>query len=474
MKATLRQRIGRAIAGKLPRRAYGAARIDRLTNDWIFSHTSANREIKPALAVIRSRARELERDNPHARRFLSMVEANIVGRGFALSVKPVRDGDERAIQIRDKFLAWADACDVTGRMSKADIERLIARTVARDGEAVARLVRGASYPDGLGVQVLESDYIATTLDNTKQDGSGVQMGVEIDANGRAVALHMYDRNPGDQGTDTISIGQAKKRTIGEDVIHVYRTDRPGQSRAVSWFAPVMIPLRMLHGYQEAELVAARVASCQMGFYKIPPGEDYSADGKDGATGAPVSDAAPGTFERMPVGWEFQAFDPKHPTSQYGTFVKAILREIAGGLNVAYNNFANDLDGVSYSSIRSGSIEEREQWIVAQSWFSRAYLRPLFSAWLKSAAAAGTIKADDADQYAGRDQWTGRRWKWVDPASDAQEKRDLIAMGLAAPSTVAAENGDDFAEIQAQIRRDDEARKANGLPSITQPQAGVSK
>ena len=70
-------------------RAYSAAKIDRLTADWIMSPLSANEEIRGGLDVIRKRARELERDVDWVRRYLSMLEANIVGRGFALRV----DGD---------------------------------------------------------------------------------------------------------------------------------------------------------------------------------------------------------------------------------------------------------------------------------------------------------------------------------------------------------------------------------------------
>ena len=57
----------------------------------------------------------------------------------------------------------------------------------------------------------------------------------------------------------------------------------------------------------------------------------------------------GSFVSLPNGVDFKAFDPDHPTSQFESFVKSILRQIASGLNVPYNELANDLEGVSYSS-----------------------------------------------------------------------------------------------------------------------------
>jgi capsid protein len=67
------------------RRAYDAARVSRLTSDWIFSHQSADREVRAGLEKIRQRARDLERNSDYARRYLSLVESNIVGKaGFSL------------------------------------------------------------------------------------------------------------------------------------------------------------------------------------------------------------------------------------------------------------------------------------------------------------------------------------------------------------------------------------------------------
>ena len=96
---------------------------------------------------------------------------------------------------------------------------------------------------------------------------------------------------------------------------------------------------MLAGYLEAELVASRIGACYSGFYIIPPGEDFTGDGIDN-NGTPLSDASPGTFERLPKGWDFKAFNPQHPTTQFGEFVKSCLRQIAGGLNVIYQKKNN--------------------------------------------------------------------------------------------------------------------------------------
>lgn len=444
-------------------RRYDAARIDRLTADWVFGPLSGNEEIRGGIETVRNRARELERNDNLARKYLSMVEANIVGRGFQLRVKY---GDA----IRDKFSAWSDQADARGTLSFADIQRLVARTCARDGDLFVRFLRGSQYKNGFALQVLEGDYVDHQRNEALANGNRVIMGIEVDQLGREVAAYFRDRHPGD-GVLSGACGRIE-RIPATDYIHVFRQERPGQTRAVSWMASAMQSIRMLHAYQEAELVAARIGSCKMGFYKIPPGESYSGDGTDGDhQQAPVTDAAPGVFEQMPTGWEFQSFTPEHPTAQYGIFVKDIKRDIAGGLNVAYNNLANDLEGVSFSSIRSGTIEEREQWIVAQDWFSRVFLRPVFREWLRMASLNGEILPSQADSFYGLDSWAGRRWPWVDPQSDITAKRMEIELGLTSASEIAAEMAKDYAATQEQISKDNEARTQNSLAPIgaAQPQ-----
>lgn len=436
-------------------RRYDAGKVDRLTADWLSATMSANREINDSLETIRNRARELEQNDDIARRYLAMVEANVVGRGFQLRLE---DGAD----VAAAFMRWMNIAEISGKFSGPDAQRLMARTCARDGDFAILLFRGSEYPDGIGFQIIEGDLIDHNYNFSAPGFNRIVMGVEINEAGRTVACYIFDTHPG----DFPQYGRKRRRVPVEDIIHVSRTERPGQTRAVSWMASSMRGIRMMHGYMEAELVASRVSSCKMGFYKIPPGEEFSPDGTDQATGAPVSDASPGSFERI-GNLDFQPFDPQHPTTQFGAFVKACLRLIAGGLGVAYNNLANDLDSVSYSSIRSGTIEEREQWIVTQEWFARAAMHPLFQAWLKMAASFGAVAGGMAtyEKFKNADKWTGRRWKWVDPQSDIAAEKERIALKLTTPSMLAAEQGEDYEAICRQMKADEAVCEKNGLPPI---------
>jgi capsid protein len=74
--------------------------------------------------------------------------------------------------------------------------------------------------------------------------------------------------------------------------------------------------------------------------------------------------------------ELKEWSPNYPTGEFLPFHKAMLRSMAAGMGVLYNNLASDLEGVNFSSIRQGTLDEREHWKELQQWlvnFSRACL-----------------------------------------------------------------------------------------------------
>ena len=149
----------------------------------------------------------------------------------------------------------------------------------------------------------------------------------------------------------------------------------------------------------------------------------------------------------------KAFDSKYPNEVFDPFTKAILRRISSGLDVAYNSLANDLEGVNYSSIRAGVLEERDQWGTLQNWFIDALLEPIYAEWFPRAMLAGAITMPNGSalplakqEKFSAHEWQGRRWSWVDPMKDIEAARLEIKTGIASPQMVAARNGVDVEDV----------------------------
>ena len=177
----------------------------------------------------------------------------------------------------------------------------------------------------------------------------------------------------------------------------------------------------------------------------------------------ISQAEAGIFEQLPAGTSFTAFDPTHPTSAFKDFNKAILRGISSGLGVAYNSLSSDLEGVSYSSIRSGTIEERDQWRVKQSWMINHFMMPIYERWLSMQLLTNSIGLGMTQYESLLDvRWQAKSWNWVDPLKDIKASVEGINAGIKTRSEVISEQGGDIEDVFDQLAYEQELAKEKGL------------
>ena len=135
----------------------------------------------------------------------------------------------------------------------------------------------------------------------------------------------------------------------------------------------MKALHQLDGYMEAELIAARLAAAKSLFLTSPDGMGYDPD--DYEDHAPILDAEPGSITQLKPGVEIQPWNPDHPMTAFADFHASVLRSVASGLGISYVTLANNLEGVSYSSIRQGATEERDNLRVLQRFLIQHLAEP---------------------------------------------------------------------------------------------------
>ncbi len=476
------------IPAKVPpaRRDFTGASTGRLAGGWNTRNISANAELYRALDTLRARSRDLCNNNDYAKRFLGMVAANVVGgTGFTLQSRiydaPKTPDTAANAAVERAWARWCarGVCDVAGRLSMKDIQNLAITASARDGEALVRIVRGSAAGNAFGfaLQVLDVDRIDTQLVRAAAAGvNEIKMGVEIDGFGRAVAYWLRPYHPGELFLVDSAQIRAHVRVPASEVIHGFRPDRPEQLRGLPWMHAAMARLNNLGGYEEAAVIAARVGASKMGFFETPDGT-APGDGED-EEGVPFTEVEPGQFGVLPAGSKFNAFNPDYPHQMYEQFVKACLRGVSSGLGVAYHALANDLTSVSFSSIRSGTLEERDQWMAIQAWFIEAFLEPIFMQWLQAALAFGQIKLDNGsalsvakiDKFSAH-AWQPRRWQWVDPKNDMEANILAVENGFKSRQAICAELGGDFEDVLVQLKAEQDLAEQLGVKLGKSPEAG---
>jgi len=456
------------------RRSYAGANTGRLFADFLSSTRSSDSELRPALRIIRNRCRELARNDEYVRRYLGLLKTNVVGpTGVNLQAK-ARNADGGLDAPGNKIVeaAWSTwarrgNCTADGRLSFTDAQRLFIEALARDGEVLVRFVAGFSNRDTFAIEFIESDLLDEELNTTAENGNRIRMGVEVDAFGASVAYHLLREHPGDQ---ELASGYSRKytRVPADQMLHLFLTERAHQTRGAPMLVAAMSSLKILHGYREAELVAARVAASKMGFITSPDGEGYTGDDQEGH--APVMSAEPGSFEQLPAGMDIKLFDPTHPTTAFADFNKAILRGIASGLGVSYASLASDLESVNYSSIRQGSLEERDFYKTLQQFMIDHFVEPIFQAWLRQSMTADSLPLPMSkyDKFAENIIYRPRGFQWVDPLKEMNAQIKGVENGVLSLQDVASHYGRDIEEVFEAHERERELADRFGISLAFQP------
>lgn len=449
-------------------RRFEAAVVDRLTASWLSACQAFDQDLRAGLDRLRSRARDMRQNNEYGAKFARMVRNNVVGaQGFVLQCQATDPNGQPDVAANAAIeAAWYRQCrpgnfEVTGKLGGNDAMRLLAETLSTDGEILYRKVRGKGAGEyGYQIQLLDVARLDTNYNvEGTATSNAVIMGVEVDRYRRPQAYHIF--------TAASGLNRHRERIPASEIGHHFIPMSIEQTRGVPWMHASMRLLNDLKGYREAAVIAARIGACKMGIYTSRDGAPPPNDGED-EQGNFIRQAAPGEFEVAPEGYDFKTFDPTYPHDQFDAFCKAALRGAASGIGVAYHALANDLEGVNFSSIRSGVLEEREEWMVIQDWMIGSIVVSMFEEWLQCALLTGIRMANGSVLPASKFEkfsahtWQGRRWSWVDPLKDIQAAVTAIENGLASPQQIAAQTGRDVADIIDDIKRFRELLAAAGI------------
>jgi len=279
--------------GKRRVKTFSAADFNRLTSSWNRMNTSIDRDLQLQLPYLRARSRDLCANNEYARRFMHQCRTNIVGatgvtlQNRAMDANNTLDTIANAA-IESHFKKWSmkGGCDVTAQLSRADIERLIVESVARDGEVLFRKIPGYDNAQKYALQLVEADYLDHKLNRENTDGTAIRMGVQLDRWGKPQNYYLLKKHPGDMRGGQSNSRQEKDHEIvpASEIVHLFIPLRPHQTRGVPWMHAAMVSLYDLGGYREAAIVAARVGAAKMGFFTSDDGDSYEGDDRDGAGG----------------------------------------------------------------------------------------------------------------------------------------------------------------------------------------------
>jgi lambda family phage portal protein len=435
------------------RNLYDAAALSRRTSGWrSVVGTDANSEIKSANVRLRDVARDMCRNNAYAARGKMVIANDVIGEGIIPQTKAATEG--RIKQIEDLIAIHFETTDIDadGMMNLYGLQQLVMQTVVESGECllrrrVRRVADGYSLP--FQIQVLEPDYLDHMVDGLLANGNYAIQGVEFDLRGKRVAYYLFDRHPGAMSSGMWA--QTRGTRVSADFVkHIYRVDRPGQVRGVTWFAPVVVRMRDFADYTDAQLLRQKIAACFAAF--ITSDDDPDITGSEdpnnvSPSGIDVEQLEPGMLQRLRQG-ESVTFGTPPGTQDFGSYSSVTLHEVSTGLGTTYEAMTGDYTGVNYSSGQLGRLQYQRN-ITSWQWnmLVPQMMHPI-AAWTVEAAQVATGSSEPFTFG-----WTPQPKEMIDQQTWNAASKDAIRSGLSWPSEELRKRGYDPEEVFKGLEKD---------------------
>lgn len=472
------------IAARRVMRSYQGGEHNRLTSNKQPKNQSADQEAMGPFGAdsMRAWARMLVRDNAYAWGVVDTIVSSVVGCGIhAQSMLETEAGDdiENVNWSRDeRWARWCEVCDINGQMTLTEMQALAQREIVEAGEVLIHKIRVPLVNNGiardvpLALELIEADRLASDKDSymiRRENGLRVNRGVELDALGRPVAYWVYPTHP----LQPNAISTTPERIPASEIIHLFRRDRIGQSRGVTWFAPVVQWLRDLGTYVDNEMQASAVQSCFTVAVKtntVPTGLLSDGDTVD-SDGNRYDYLQPGQIMYLQPGESIESANPGRMASQSDTWITLMLRGIAVGTGLSYEIVARDYSRVNYSSSRTSQLEDRRRFRRWQKYLCDHMCQPIWDAFCDAAAVAGlpefptmTDLLEDRRKVVPV-EWQTPEWEWVDPQNEQQASQSSIDAFQSTYQSELGARGRNWRQVFYQRSKEEKLKRDLGLVPV---------
>lgn len=450
---------------------HDAARQTRAESDWPTAGGSADLTIVPEAPLILARARDAVRNTPWGRAARGAFGNNVVGpRGlmpFAAVKKPNGElDDDLNEKIDELWDRWADnrmLCDIEERCSLIDTQRQAVEQGVEAGEFFVLMTTTPNREFPLRLQRFETEQLETAhIRNSKTDNE-IRGGVEINEVGAAVSYHLR-RSQRDIGLrafsplDPIIVPAA-------NMLHLFKQDRPLQTRGVSEMIAVLKKIRDLDIWDEWALEAAKIQACaSLIFTSEIQDVVQTLDGKTaGGTASVAGDLPdpdqpqnlfePGMLVRGRPGEKVETIPPSYPADGYDKYVNAQAGNIGAGLGLSGQAITHAPTG-NYSGARQTMIEDHNTYGCRATHVRQHLMMPIRRRWLGTAIMAGTIEAPgfpmDPERYF-RTDWIMPAKPWIDPLKESAAWISLNRAGHMSAQEIAAMRGQHWRRVRKQMK-----------------------
>lgn len=464
---------------------YHSASQSRRFAGYGVSRNGPNATLQGSLNTLISRSRHAFRNSPMVKKAIRSNVTNTVGTGIIPRFRSDDQDFNEAMRIA--FEIFSTQCDPEGVLSLYGMQALWNQSQRLSGEVFVRrrrrsLSAGLLIP--LQIQTLESDFVPTTLNDTRKNGNKIKSGIEFNKLGQRVAYWMYKSHPGEFEMDVDLTNLI--RVPAADIIHLFKPERPGQIRGEPEPSTSLLKVKTYESYDDAELQRKESKAGYTGMIirKEYDEDDYNFDPMTGKSiyeddAEESAQIRPGTFISGLPGEDLKLFEGDNTGSGYKDYTREQKLMIAAAFNIPYELMTGDWAGVNDRIFRAFIQEYRRGISMDQENLKFQALRKIKEWAIEGAVLAGVVTpinyAVNVHDYHKVD-WRPNAWKHIHPVQDIQAQIMAKDNNLNAGDDLVAESGKEAEEVDlknvlARVRRRD-LRKEHGLTDPVKTEVDV--
>ncbi len=469
--ASIAQRTVGFLARSVGLPAYTGAGNGKAMRGWYVSGGDAQADSLASLDTLRDRSRDLYRNNPIANGAIKTIVSNVIGTGLRMQSRVDREflglSDEQADLWEAKterlFRVWAQShfSDQEEKQNFYEAQKLILSSVLQTGEAFVLLpVRPRQGESSqLRYRIIDSDRVDQPPSMAESDR--ISQGVETDSLGKPIAYYISDRHPGSAFPGVLAynrILRAGPRSGRLLVLHLFTCERPEQRRGVPFLSPVILSLKQLGRFTEAELMGAVLQSYLTMIVKPKDSADLPGTTNTGHERYEQRTEAGLTYTLNP-GDDVELPKQTRPNDSFDQFITSMLKQIGMSLEIPFEVLIKHFNS-SYSASRAAMLDAWRSFRAKRAWFAANFCQVLYEEFLFENILRNRIDAPNfftsAEAKAAwcSAEWVGPSPGQLDPIKETMAAKLRIENNLSTYSRESAElNGTDFERNIQKLRKE---------------------
>lgn len=525
--------VGRPESESLGGALEGAERTSRETMLWNPSRLSPDRIINGIKEEADFRGRDMVTNDGYMQGFVDTNRDSIVGSQFRLNAQPnwtvlKTIADKRfdevwaeefqeIVEERFNLAAESNSCwfDASRRMTHTGMVRMAIAGFTWTGEciATAEWIREADRPFYTAVQMVSPTRLSNP--DGQMDSPTLRRGVAKDSRGKPMGYYIrnaYPNDLNDPNTFTWRFVPAAKNLIQgappmwnrRMVTHVSDPIQLDQTRGISEMVAILKETRMTKKFRDITLQNAVVNASYAATIESELPSDVVAAAMGAGTVTDPTNGYVGLINtylqmlqsylsnsngimvdgvKMPhlfPGTKLNARTLGTPGGIGTDFEASLLRHVAAGLGISYEEFAHDFTKTNYSSARASMLMTNRHMTARKKFVADRYSDEVYALWLEEDLNAGNLPLprgwDSRVFYIpyGKEcltacQWIGSGRGQIDELKETQAALLRIRGGISTMESEIAQAGGDWRKNFRQLAREQKYAEELGITFDQQAQ-----